>query len=97
MKDLRQMLGISGEPSFIHHSLNLKGIPQYELGYAQIREQIREVEENCSGLFLGGNYREGVSLSDSILNGLTYGKRMAEYLGSKGSSGGVEQQERVAA
>jgi oxygen-dependent protoporphyrinogen oxidase len=97
MKDLRQILGISGEPSFIHHSLNLKGIPQYELGYAQIREQIREVEENCRGLFLGGNYREGVSLSDSILNGLTYGKRMAEFLGSKGSSAGVEQQERVAA
>jgi oxygen-dependent protoporphyrinogen oxidase len=78
--DLQRSLGIKGQPVFTHHVVFPKAIPQYEVGYSAIRTQIEALERDCPGLHLGGNYHKGVSLSDSILNGLAYGEQLArEY------------------
>jgi oxygen-dependent protoporphyrinogen oxidase len=78
-QDLEKTLGVTGEPVFAHHALYRKAIPQYELGYAAVRRELEAVEIKCPGLFFGGNYRNGVSLSDSLLNGFALGERLNEY------------------
>lgn len=80
LHDLRNLLGITGQPAFTHHLVYTKAIPQYDVGYSAIRHQIETVETRCPGLFLGGNYRGGISLSDSLLNGLGFGARISDFL-----------------
>jgi oxygen-dependent protoporphyrinogen oxidase len=75
--DLNRALGIKDRPVFTHNVVFPKAIPQYELGYSKIAAQIEALEQNCPGLHLGGNYYRGVSLGDSILNGLAYGEQLA--------------------
>jgi len=77
LKDLNRALGVEGQPVFTHHAVFPKAIPQYETGYAAIRRQIEQLEEISPGLRLGGNYYKGVSLSDSLLNGLALGTELA--------------------
>jgi oxygen-dependent protoporphyrinogen oxidase len=77
LADLDKSLGTKGKPVFTHHAVYPNAIPQYEIGYSAIRRQIEKLEQICPGLRLGGNYYKGVSLSDSILNGLTLGEQMA--------------------
>jgi oxygen-dependent protoporphyrinogen oxidase len=81
-KDLERTLGTTGEPVFTLQTTHARAIPQYELGYGKVRGRIEAIERDCRGLFLGGNYRGGVSLSDSLLNGLEFGKRIAANLNS---------------
>ena len=66
MPELRTLLGVSGEPTFIHHKHWPRAIPQYKLGYGSLLTQMETVEANFPGLQLAGNYRDGISLSYCI-------------------------------
>ncbi len=96
LEDLRKTLGVKGEPTFVHHVVFSKAIPQYELGYSAIRRQIELLELHCPGLKIGGNYYKGVSLSDSILNGLALGRQVAQEQGGAGRMTAPEEH-RIAA
>ena len=50
------------------------GIPQLTIGHADRLKHIRSAEEKVPGIFLAGNYLEGVSLHDAIASG----KRVTE-------------------
>ena len=78
--DLEKTVGVIGAPVFSHHAVYPRAIPQYELGYAKIRREIEAVEIKCPGLYFGGNYHRGVSLGDSLLNGLALGERVSEFV-----------------
>jgi oxygen-dependent protoporphyrinogen oxidase len=78
LADLRKTLGVTGKPVFAHHAVYAQAIPQYEIGYGEIRRRIEALELKCPGLYLGGNYHKGVSLGDSLVNGLDLGIRIAE-------------------
>ena len=78
-EDLRVLLGVKGKPSFQHGVFYPKAIPQYNLGYGRFRELMSQIESKAPGLFLAGHYRDGVSLSDSILSGLTVADRVESY------------------
>jgi oxygen-dependent protoporphyrinogen oxidase len=80
LADLRDVLEVYGEPVFKHCTVHRNAIPQYDIGHAAIREEMEALEESCPGLHLGGNYRGGVSLGDSILNGLAFGQKMADAM-----------------
>jgi oxygen-dependent protoporphyrinogen oxidase len=66
LPELREWLGASGEPTFVHHKHWPKAIPQYKLGYGTLLDQMKRVEANFPGLELAGNYRDGISLSYCI-------------------------------
>lgn len=78
--DLRTLLGVRGQPTFKHWMLYSKAIPQYNVGYGRHRERMSGVEAQVPGLFLAGHYRDGVSLSDSIVSGCNVADRVAEHL-----------------
>ena len=78
-EDLRVLLGVSGQPTFQHSVFYPKAIPQYNLGYGRFRELMSQIETGAPGLFFAGHYRDGVSLSDSIVSGCNVAERAAEY------------------
>ena len=79
-KDLRALLGAKGEPTYQHVVLYPRAIPQYNLGYGRYRELMTESERRAPGLFLAGHYRDGISLSDSIVSGCNVADRVEKHL-----------------
>ncbi|HZV36699.1 MAG TPA: protoporphyrinogen oxidase [Verrucomicrobiae bacterium] len=78
--DLRKLFGITGEPVFRHHFGFAEAIPQYEVGYGRYKELMANMEEDCPGFFIAGHYRDGISLSDSIVAGDAAAQRVSKYL-----------------
>lgn len=69
LADLGDLLGIKGAPVFQSINVYPRAIPQYELGYGEFLGSMARVEHGVPGLFFAGNYRDGISVSDSILSG----------------------------
>ena len=86
LQDLGLLLGISGAPTFRHVAVYPRAIPQYELGYARFKTALDRVEAAVPGFFLAGNYRQGPSLSDSILSGDEAAEKIARFLPASASS-----------
>jgi oxygen-dependent protoporphyrinogen oxidase len=78
-EDLRVLLGVRGKPTFQHSVFYPKAIPQYVVGYGRYRELMNQVEADAPGLFLAGHYRDGISLSDSIVSGCNVVERVAAF------------------
>jgi oxygen-dependent protoporphyrinogen oxidase len=78
--DLRTLLGVRGQPTFQHTVYYPRAIPQYNVGYGRYRELMADVEAKASGLFLAGHYRDGVSLSDSIVSGCRAADRVESHV-----------------
>ncbi|HOX56275.1 MAG TPA: protoporphyrinogen oxidase [Candidatus Paceibacterota bacterium] len=81
-EDLRVLLGVHGRPTFEHSVYYPHAIPQYNVGYGQFRELMTDIEQKAPGLFFAGHYRDGISLSDTIMSGCKVADRVEEYLAS---------------
>lgn len=79
-EDLRVLLGVKGKPTFQHSVFYPRAIPQYNVGYGRYRALMADAENKAPGLFLAGHYRDGVSLSDSILSGCNVADRVENFL-----------------
>lgn len=77
MAELRELIGVTGEPVF--HRLNQwpRAIPQYNLGYERFLDKIATVEQLYGGLFIGGQTRNGIALPNCLRAGLTLGEKAA--------------------
>jgi oxygen-dependent protoporphyrinogen oxidase len=82
-KDLRVLLGVKGKPTYQHVVFYPRAIPQYNLGYGRYRELMTDIERQAPGLFLAGHYRDGISLSDSIISGCDAAERVEKHLLAK--------------
>ncbi len=80
LRDLRKLLGVRGEPAFVHRAFYQKAIPQYNVGYGRYLEEMAGAERDLPGLFLAGNYRDGISLGNSIVSGHDVAARILTYL-----------------
>jgi oxygen-dependent protoporphyrinogen oxidase len=83
LPDLRELLGVSGEPAFVHHTFWPKAIPQYNLGHERFLEPLARCENLHPGLFIGGNTRDGISLPDCIKSGDALARKAAEFVAGK--------------
>ena len=70
VNDLTMLLGISGSPALIFHKKWTKAIPQYNVGYGDIKSKFQRLEKDNPGLYFTGNYREGISVTDTILQAI---------------------------
>lgn len=75
-RDLRELVGASGEPAFVKHSYWPRAIPQYQLGYERHFETMAQLERRHPGVFVGGNARDGISLPDCVKSGLKLADRV---------------------
>jgi oxygen-dependent protoporphyrinogen oxidase len=78
MRDLRDLLGIQGEPTMVRIHRWPKAMAQYVLGHAERLQGIRLREKTIPGLALVGNGYEGVGIPDIIAQA----DQAAERLGS---------------
>ncbi len=78
--DLRDLVGVRGEPVFAKHVYWSRGIPQYEVGYGRVKDAADATEAANPGLYLTGNYRHGVSVGDCIASGQLVAEKVAAYL-----------------
>ncbi len=83
-EDLRVLLGVRDKPTFQHCVFYPKAIPQYNVGYGRYRDLMSEIETKAPGFFLAGHYRDGVSLSDSIVSGCNIADRVEKFLTTDG-------------
>ncbi len=77
-EELRDLMGIQLRPDV--HAVHRweKAIPQYVMGHRQLMEKVDAAEVEAPGLFIGGNFRGGVSLGDCV----TRGEELAEQISS---------------
>jgi len=80
LKEFKQIMGIDSEPAVLKYKLWKKAIPQYNIGYQAHEEYFGKFEENNPGLFLGGNYRGGISVGDCVKNSEPNAARIFEYI-----------------
>lgn len=67
--DLRDLLGVTGEPVFQRHTFWPRAIPQYNLGYEAHLTTIADAERAHAGLFVGGQVCDGISLPSCVAAG----------------------------
>lgn len=81
--ELQELMQIEGEPSFSYITRWEKAIPQYQLGHLNIVSEISQFESNHPGLFLSGNYRDGISVGDCIIQSEKMSQKIIEYFAQK--------------
>jgi oxygen-dependent protoporphyrinogen oxidase len=79
-RDLQVLLGVRGKPTFQHSVYWEKAIPQYNLGYGVFRQRMNDLEARLPRFYFAGHYRDGISLSDSIVSGCRAAERVAAGL-----------------
>jgi oxygen-dependent protoporphyrinogen oxidase len=80
LTDMRLLLGVSGEPTFVFHTVFRHAIPQYDVGYGRFKSLMDQIETKAPGLYLAGNYRDGIALGDSIVSGHKVAARVGRFL-----------------
>jgi oxygen-dependent protoporphyrinogen oxidase len=80
LADLRDLLGVTGEPVFSHATFWPHAIPQYNLGYERALAAMTKTEGLHPGLFIGGHVRDGISVANCIAAGERLAKAAAGHL-----------------
>ncbi|KAK9221964.1 hypothetical protein WN944_010395 [Citrus x changshan-huyou] len=78
--DLRQLLGVEGEPTFVNHFFWSKAFPLYGRDYDSVLEAIEKMEKNLPGFFYAGNHKGGLSVGKSIASGCKAAELVISYL-----------------
>jgi oxygen-dependent protoporphyrinogen oxidase len=80
LPELRELLGVTGDPVFTHHTFWPRAIPQYNLGHERFLDPLARHESKNPGLFIGGNARDGISLPDCLKSGTELARRTGEFV-----------------
>ncbi|MEI6776637.1 MAG: protoporphyrinogen oxidase [Chloroflexales bacterium] len=70
IKEHEEILGAQGTPAMIRVTRWQKAIPQYTAGHEQRVATLNELEAGYPGLFVVGNYRDGLSVSQCWNKGI---------------------------
>ena len=77
LKDLEDLLGLSGDPEYKHLSVYPQAIPQYVVGYERFLNHMKQIEADAPGIHFVGHYRDGISVGNSILSAIDAAERIA--------------------
>ncbi|ATC65062.1 protoporphyrinogen oxidase [Nibricoccus aquaticus] len=75
LPDLRQLLGITGDPIFLRHNFWPQAIPQYDLGHERFLAAMETCEHTYARLYIGGQTRNGISVPACLEAGLALADR----------------------
>jgi oxygen-dependent protoporphyrinogen oxidase len=76
VREHEQILGARGVPAMTHITRWNQAIPQYTAGHAQRMAALDQLESAHPGLFLLGNYRDGLSVEKCWDKGIALGERV---------------------
>ncbi|WPP50119.1 protoporphyrinogen oxidase [Catalinimonas niigatensis] len=82
IREFKQLMMIAepDEPVLVESKVWPKAIPQYNIGYHLHETYFQQFEAAHPGLFLGGNFRGGISVSDCIKNSEINSQRIVDYV-----------------
>lgn len=80
LSEFEMIMRIDSKPESIKYRLWEKAIPQYSIGYIEKENAMNEFERRNKGIFLGGNYRGGISVGDCIKNSKIHFDRLANFV-----------------
>jgi oxygen-dependent protoporphyrinogen oxidase len=80
--ELRAVLKTSADPQLVRIIRRHHAIPQYRIGHEHWVAALRDELECAPGLFLAGNYMDGVSVASCIETGERIARRVADYVRS---------------
>lgn len=75
MRDLRSLLGVRGQPTFIRYARWDRGIPQPAVGHEAIVRAAARVESLYPGLVFAGNWLDAVAVGGCIASGRAAAQR----------------------
>ena len=78
--DLRQLLGLTGEPRAMRLTRHLEAMPQYHVGHLDRVAQIAALVAHSPGLALAGNAYHGVGIPDCIHSAEMAARTLLEHL-----------------
>jgi oxygen-dependent protoporphyrinogen oxidase len=81
LHDLRELLGVRGDPLFVSLRRWPQSMAQYHLGHLQRVSRIESLVSRLSGLVLAGNAYHGVGVPDCIRSGNEAAQTLLDYLG----------------
>jgi oxygen-dependent protoporphyrinogen oxidase len=81
--EIKTALGASELPRPVAVARQLYAIPQYNIGHERWVRAVKDELKNIPGVFLTGNYLEGVSVPACIEQGDRTARAVAEYVGRK--------------
>ncbi len=81
-RDIDRLLGVNGDPVFTRHVHWPRAIPQYTVRYGDVKDTLSALEEEHSGLYFAGNYRQGVAVGDAMTSGADAAEQCANALAS---------------
>ena len=73
--ELAALLGVTGAPKFVQHTVWPHAIPQYNVGHDRATRASAAIEALVPGLIVDGQFRRGVSVGDCIAAGGTIATR----------------------
>ena len=65
-EELKDILGVTGTPTFYHLTRWTKAIPQYEIGHERFVVAAQEIEKNHPKIAIASNFLGGISLGQSV-------------------------------
>ncbi len=80
LSEFEQIMKINSKPESIKYRFWEKAIPQYSIGYIEKEKAMDEFERKYKGIFLGGNYRGGISVGDCIKNSKIHFDRLSNFV-----------------
>lgn len=80
VKEFSEIMGIETKPDIIDYKYWGKAIPQYNLGHIEHDNYFDKFEEDNPGIFLGGNYRGGISVGDCVKSSFVNFEKIRDYL-----------------
>lgn len=83
--ELSKLVGARGVPAFTHVKIWPRAIPQYALGYQRYKDAISAVETSAPGFFVGGNCRDGISLTNCIESGQRLATSVTKFVHADGA------------
>ena len=76
--ELAALLGVTGAPKFVEHTVWPHAIPQYNVGHDRAIHAAELLESRVPGLIVDGQFRRGVSVGDCVAAGSTIAARVID-------------------
>ncbi len=86
-RDFGDLLGARGEPTIARVRQWPRGLPQYRLGHGDLVATFNTIAERCPGLFVTGNYLNGVSVGNCVAEASKTSVLVHRYLDGEACSG----------